>query len=273
MKTEDFLNVPNILKSLEDDKLIIFVGAGLSQSVGNPNWEDLVKQIVQHVATQTGKGIVNSYIEFLDEKEMTVLEVLEKLEGKYKREVVDGLVDTIIKGCKSEKHSKLFDISNKVITTNYDKMLEYNCPSIDSFTYTNKYYVNNLHTKNEFILKLHGTIGEPAECVLFKSQYDSIYREETGILFQMGNLIQHYTFLFIGFSFNDPYVKELFEKINRILDGYSNRHYMISTEISEDLANKSYLDVVKISTWDELIPLFDKLINIKNDLKKKKNLQ
>lgn len=267
MKPEEFIYIPGIRKALKEDKLIIFVGAGLSQIANNPNWGNLVKNILEHVYEETKNQYFLYYIESKELRVKKLFEVLGILEGKYKKEVIEGLVRNIKNECVLESHKKIFQVSKKIITTNYDKLLEYNSNSIEAFTYKNEYHVSNLHGKNEFIFKLHGSISEPHECILFESQYKSLYNADNGAIFQIGNLILNNTFIFIGFSFKDPYVREYFERIDKILSGYSNRHYLISTEIDENLANKNYLDVVKINDWDKLIPFLDNLIMLKKELK------
>ncbi|MGX2959809.1 hypothetical protein JNUCC23_11175 [Peribacillus sp. JNUCC 23] len=51
------------------------------------------------------------------------------------------------------------------------------------------------------------------------------------------------------------------------MEAIKHRHYLISTEIAEELANKSYLEVVKIENWKELNPFLDSLIKVKIEKK------
>ncbi|HGH7175489.1 TPA: SIR2 family protein [Bacillus wiedmannii] len=258
------LEIPDFQSDLQNEKLIIFVGSGFSLDCGNYNWVDLVEQIIIHLQRETQDKKYEA-LKILLETGTDVLDILDLMEKSTpKRKMIEGLLNNIKDPIVSEKHEKLIHISKKLITTNYDKLIEYNSDIKHIFTYDNLYHIAGIREKDEFILKLHGCINDPDKCILFRKQYDDIYTKESAAILKMETLIQDYTFLFLGFSFNDPYVKQLFDHIDTILNGYSKTHYLVSTENS--LPSAKYIETVKIENWNQL----DLLLNDLEELKKKR---
>ncbi|PEE95570.1 SIR2 family NAD-dependent protein deacylase [Bacillus cereus] len=261
---KQLLEIPDFKIDLQNEKLIIFVGSGFSLDCGNYNWVDLVKQIIIHLHRETQDKKYEG-LKILLESGTDVLDILDLMEkSTVKRKMIEGLVNNIKDPIVSEKHKKLINISKKLITTNYDKLIEYNSEIEHIFTYDNLYHIAGIREKEEFILKLHGCINDPDKCILFRKQYDDIYTKESAAILKMEALIQDYTFLFLGFSFNDPYVKELFDRIDTILNGYSKIHYLVSTE--DSLPSAKYIETVKIDNWDQV----ESLLNELEELKKKR---
>ncbi|WP_088345941.1 SIR2 family protein [Bacillus cereus] len=268
---EEFLKIPTLKRSLQDEKVIIFLGSGFSLDLGNPNWINLVIGIIEHIVTETGDESYLPFKDILKNGTMEVLDVLDVIEKKVqRRHIMDGLVKHIKEAVYSEKHKKLLNISRKLITTNYDRLLEHNSEIRHIFTYDNLYHISGIKEKDEFILKLHGCINDPDKCILFRKQYDGIYTEESAAILKMEGLIQDYTFLFVGFSFADPYVKDLFNKIDKILNGYGNTHYLITTEESEVINKCKYIQQIKIENWANIETLLDSLVTLKKKVKQER---
>ncbi|PFE55639.1 SIR2 family protein, partial [Bacillus cereus] len=93
---------------------------------GNYNWVDLVKQIIIHLHRETQNKQYEG-LKILLESGTDVLDILDLMEkSTAKRKMIEGLVNNIKDPIVSEKHKKLINISKKLITTNYDKLIEYN---------------------------------------------------------------------------------------------------------------------------------------------------
>lgn len=76
--------IPNqLIEAIVDDKLIIFVGAGLSLSSGLPTWKKIVLDTLNSPNIEKG----SAFIDALENGILSPLEVLDKIKEKNKRDV------------------------------------------------------------------------------------------------------------------------------------------------------------------------------------------
>lgn len=252
------MNIPFDLKeSIQTNKLVLFIGSGFSTSAGLPTWSKLVRSFLQENTDRIPNA--NIYEQNLDAEILSPLEVLEKLKEKYKKQIYESFEKELNKEIESETHKKLSKISRKIITTNYDKLIEYNSETLEIIDSSSTYNLSKIDTQDEFILKIHGDISRLDSCVIFDDDYLNLYSEHTLGKFQLEKIFSSSSCLFIGFSFNDPYVEELFKKISTLYSGFGRPHFWVTTSEREfDGINK-----IKLSNHNETEDLIDKLLEIK----------
>ncbi|WP_127495919.1 SIR2 family protein [Paenibacillus glycanilyticus] len=252
----------NIVEAIKNDKLILFVGAGLSTPLGFPNWNDLVIQVLNELVNEDKRYQILK--DGLEQKMFQTLEVLDKIKHRRKEvyEVLDREIDRSLDGLNLELHKKLGKISSKIITTNYDKVLE-NATRFKKVVFDNTFHIASLLEKDNYLLKLHGCIENPEKCIFFQDDYDLLYTD-TAAIERLKGLISDYTILFIGFSLSDEYVKKQFEYINKLYGRFSKNHYIITTNNSFEETDG--VRPIKISDWDQLDLYLDQLIEIKENL-------
>ncbi|MCB2357606.1 SIR2 family protein [Clostridium estertheticum] len=253
-----------IIDAMKEDKLILFIGAGFSNSLKFPDWNEIVKRILKDLSTEEEK--YNSLISALEGGFFTPIEILEKIKDKK-----DEIYETIHKSLTINDDMKIYldnqkkawQISSKIITTNYDNALEYGNSEIKVISYNYVYEIAKLMKSNQFLLKLHGSTRNMADCILFKEDYEKLYnsKEEKDVIFQLKKIISDYTILFIGFSLKDPYVLNVFEGIHKMFSGFNNRHFIVSKE-NDDFSKYGTI-IQKIDDWTELGLFLDQLISEK----------
>ncbi|MGP1581422.1 MAG: SIR2 family NAD-dependent protein deacylase [Porphyromonas endodontalis] len=162
---------------------------------------------------------------------------------------------------------KLFELSTKIITTNYDTALEKAVPQLQEIkAYRGKdYELNRLKKDPIFLFKLHGCIEHIDSMVLFPSDYGKLYnsnrREAEHTLSALRNLIFNKTFLFIGMGLGDPQINSLFKEIKRIQGIYSQEHYIITSDPLEK--SLDFLTRIPIPSYEEIPGIIDQLLEIK----------
>ena len=67
----------NLVKKLQQNNIVIFVGAGLSVNVGYPSWNTLIQVILDGLSTKEAKS--EKYKRALIEDLFTPVEVLKKI--------------------------------------------------------------------------------------------------------------------------------------------------------------------------------------------------
>lgn len=192
---------PSLIDKIIKKKLVIFVGAGISRSVGLPSWNQLIDAILDGIEEREPKK--DKYKNALKDEILTPLEILTKI-SHHKEHAIEHLEATIRSFdnvSPSSVHEKIGKISNHIITTNYDCLLEIQHPKFEKITYSNNFKISKLSDYNSYIFKIHGDIHEPDKCILFPYQYDKIYNDEkSSFLFELKKIISDKSILFLGFS-------------------------------------------------------------------------
>jgi len=253
-----------LVNAFSKNELILFVGSGLSIDLGLPSWNQLVIDIIKHIEKETGVTSLGLFKQLLTSNDMDALDVLTQIEKKgYKKLAQDYLSNNLrLKDdCDLSIHKKLFSLCSRIVTTNYDHAFENALgDSVHKVNNNSQHGISNLSNKKEYIFKIHGDIDEPDNCILFESDYRSLYLEKSNqqelFTSQFKSLILNKTILFIGFSLGDPYVKEIMDHINIISEGTMSNHFLFTTNKNFDLP---YIQPIILEKYSDLINVIDKI--------------
>ena len=226
------MNIPkSLIKKINKKQIVIFAGAGLSMNAGLPSWKDLIISILEEISDKESKS--EKYKIALKDEIMTPLDVLHKIE-EHKEYAIEALEKSIRSFDNVEAtslHKQLGEISTKIITTNYDCLLENQFHDFEKIQYSNNFKVSKISEYEKYIFKVHGDIHEPHKCVLFPSQYENLYNEkEQSSVFELKKIISDKSILFIGFGLSDPYINYVFDFIANLYSGFTPEHFIITTE-------------------------------------------
>ena len=276
------IEIPHGLKeAIEADDLVLFIGAGLSWNLKNTEneplggWDKMVKSILSHL---NEKGYIT------DEEKQSCdkpnpIDTLQELENRRisRREVGEFVKHyfTLKEENDLSFHQKLFSLSTKIITTNYDRAFEKAVPKLQEIKAykTKDYELNRLKKDSVFLFKLHGCIEHIDSMVLFPSDYDKLYksegREAEHTLYALRNLIFNKTFLFIGTGLGDPQINGIFKEIKRTQGIYNQEHYIITLDSLDDSLN--FLTSIQVASHDEIPKVIEQLVAIKQAAEAKKS--
>lgn len=266
-------------KAVQNDNLVIFIGSGFSKDLNFPDWKELTKKIIEKIGVNDEKLL--NLIPLLQDEVFSPIEVLEKVKDK-KRNISEALVesftlssDQITKIKKNEKYKLIWEVSNKIITTNYDKALEKSNDEIDNAVihFNNDYGLSELSGSDKFCFKIHGCISNPSTCILLKEEYEKLY-SDTLAHYEFGKIISDKIILFLGFSLSDPYVTFLMENIKKKYNGYEKTHFVITTN-NDDFSNYG-VENIPLDSWNDLNPFLKTLLEKKKVVKEigsKENVQ
>lgn len=261
--------IPTALhKAIADDNLVFFVGSGFSSGLGFPDWKGLVKKIIN---TLKEKG--HDYDEFLavlEKGSMSEIDILEIIKS-HKGIICDVLEETFElsdatkkKIKEQEKFAVLWQASSKIITTNYDRVLETagDLKASEVVTHETKNTIKNLSNKERFLFKIHGDLADSANCVLFRSGYQKLYGKENSPILELKKFISDKVILFIGFSMADPFVTNLFSYIKELYDELKGNPHFIVTTKNDDFSDYG-VEQIKLNDFVELPSLLKEIASLK----------
>lgn len=220
------INFPNqILDAIQNDKLVVFAGAGASvdKPTSLPNFVKLAKEI----AEGTGQVIKN--------------EPCEVFLGALKARGIDvnGIAADILSGAclkHNALHEAIVDLflssdKVKIVTTNYDQMFE---QVLEERTVTVPIYNSPaLPLGNDVagIIHIHGNVNNPKYMVVTDEDFGMAYLTEGYASRFLVRLFESYTVLFIGYSYNDTILRYLTRAMSR---EHSANRYILTDDIKSD---------------------------------------
>ena len=275
-------NIPHGLKeAIENDELVLFIGAGLSWDLKNTEgktlggWKEMVSSMLSYLKDE--KCITAEEQQSCEE--LGPIKALQRLENnKIDKRVIGHFVKRYFKLGKENNFSlqeKLYSLSTKIITTNYDLAFE---KPIKKLRKEKAYKGQNqklskLMGDPVFLFKLHGCITKIKSLVLFPSDYRKLYnnydRDAAFTLLAFKFLIFSKTFLFIGTGMDESQIINFFEEIKDIRRFYNQEHYIITTDPLSIPTN--FLTPIKINDYAEIPSYIDQLVNIKKNAEEEKN--
>lgn len=254
--------------SVDKRQAALMVGAGLSLGAGFPLW----KGLVEGVALQVGIPVMNDY----------------PLWAQYIENAPGGstiLLDEVVKQIASvqleplENHHLLANLPvGDVWTTNYDALIESAAPNCDVIHQDGD--LSALQPADgRWVYKMHGSIpyqakapvGGRGQLVITRNDYER-YAEETHP--RLWRLLQAQfltkSFLFLGFSFDDPNFGEVLKMVRRaIATGPLTNHFVLMKRPEQDAGlfeakmgdlELQSVHVVEISDYDEITSILRRLV-------------
>ena len=218
----------------------MFLGAGVSVSAGLPDWNSLLKRILEEGSIITNDDFKNICNE-LDNSNLMIARYIEKNINIKDKGDIKNIIRNIIYRPNSLSKSELIksickiiksqDKVRSVITYNYDTLIEEELENEGKKTFS--VYKNNRDVDNSFpVYHVHGMIfpeeskDDSEEIVLSEEDYHRVYSD----IYDWSNVEQLHaltrcTCFFIGLSMKDPNLRRLLE-IAKAGSGQAVRHYV-----------------------------------------------
>ena len=207
-------------KAVIEGYAAIFAGAGLSRAAGYANWKELLSVIARDIGLDVDK-----------ETDLVAVAQYYKNEKGDRR---DGINQRIINEfTRNAQQNVNVEILTRLPiisywTTNYDRLIEENIRAnnrIADIKITQDNLATNLTNRDAIVYKIHGDALFPNETILIKDDYET-FNLKRGLFTTAlkGDLISK-TFLFVGFSFEDPNLNSILARIKALLGENVREHY------------------------------------------------
>ena len=261
-------------KALENNSAAVFAGAGMSNASGFVDWKNLLREFAADIRLDIDKetdliAVAQYYKNSMHSRHSLNQEIINQFTRQSKKNKYMNALGKLPIHC--------------YWTTNYDNIIEETLRNKFSLNVDVKISQENLAViKNEcdaIVYKFHGDSSFPEQAVLTKEDYELF--SQTHKLFitaLQGDLISK-TFLFIGYSFNDPNLETVLSNI-RILIGDNKRdHYCLVKKVqAEDFESEAeYIyeqvkqehkitDLLRYGIHTVLVDSYDEIVNILNEI-------
>lgn len=274
IKKDDFIK--RYSKMILQNKVAVFLGAGINVEVGLPTWIDLLKDIFEDLNLEVKENIDLALIAqfYINEK-------------GSERELLNIISEKI--NLQNKKPGKnLTSLTRLPIqqfwTTNYDDLLE------KALNNENKKY-DSIYNKKQFytacrkysIFKIHGDILNKEYLVLSKDSYDLYEKDRKFFWDKLSMELINKNFLFIGTSMEDTNLNLVLSKVNMIVNKEDkSEHFIFLKNIKEhqkfermflqhkikDLKTRFNIKTVLLEDYSELAEIFNSI----NSLILRKNI-
>ncbi|CRZ35887.1 SIR2-like protein [Herbinix hemicellulosilytica] len=225
LEINSFIN--DYIKCIKEGCAAIFAGAGLSVASGYVDWKELLRNPAKKIGLDVDK-----------ETDLVALAQYIYNKDGSKQPLAELIKNSFI-SCNNinENHEILAKLPIKTYwTTNYDSLIEDSLKKNGKNPDVKK-SVKDLSTiiskRDAVVYKMHGDISNASDVVLIKEDYE-LYdlRNQLFSISLKRDLISK-TFLFIGFSFEDPNLEYILSKVRILTDGYSRKHYCFFRKVNE----------------------------------------
>jgi hypothetical protein len=224
-----FFPIP-FLEDLVKGKCLPFIGAGFSKNAivnkgaRMPAWDELGKNILSYLPGYSYSGALDAISAYAHE--YSRVKLVEKLNELL-------LTGQITPGIAHKSFCALpFQL---VCTTNFDFLLEkgydsanaYCKPIIEEDQLSSINITEFSSYKEVALLKIHGDLHHPSKMVLTEEDYDSFLSSKPLWATYLGNLMISKTLLFIGYSLDDPDMRQIWQIVKERLGTLRKYAYTI----------------------------------------------
>lgn len=248
---------------LSNDRLILFVGAGVSQSSGLPSWQELVTKLADKANIEITSKL--NAEQLLDVSEQcreqlsntfanTLRDLIKTPDGKFFPSIIHYLLSVLP--------------INTIVTTNFDDLLEKSLLRIKktAFAIHNAFDVARAPIKDQVnVLKIHGDAQKPSDIIFTKKDYENYFERRPAVSALLKGYFLNRTFLFIGYSLRDPNLNIILDEVKVLLRDAQRSVYMVVFDASEDEIS-SYeekgINILALSgntLWEKTISLWSLL--------------
>jgi hypothetical protein len=235
VQTDTFIE--SYADALREQSAAVFAGAGLSIPAGLINWAELMEEIAADLGLSLDR-----------EHDLVSIAQFHVNERGGRNRINQKLVSEFAeRATLTDNHRILASLPIATYwTTNYDHLIEdalrqaHKRPDV-------KIAVDNLATtlprRDAVVYKLHGDVLNAGDAIVTRDDYET-FEEKRGLFSTAlrGDLVAK-TFLFIGFSFNDPNLGYILGRIRALLGANRRDHYALFRRVQrEDFTSQEDFD-------------------------------
>lgn len=218
-------------RALEERRGALFLGAGMSRAEGYVNWQELIEPAAREIGLEITPGM----------NLITLAQYHVNAEGG--RDFINRLIlDELAPQSRHRRRRKprapnknhdliaQLPIAN-IWTSNYDHLIEEALQRAGRTADVKRRDIDLALARPDcdaIVHKMHGDIDHPEEAVLIKDDYERYAVTHPNFVKRLHADLLSQTFLFLGFSFDDPNLNYFLANLRRTTESRSPRHYWVT---------------------------------------------
>ena len=240
-----------LLDAIQEEKCVLFVGAGLSVAAGYPTWISLLDHLIARCLA--GKNIDKAHADELKgliKQPDKLLMVAQDLSDRFTPPTFRDELAEVFSPDKASPTDAHIEITKTpfacIVTTNYDDLLEQAYAKVNAGKIPRHFshedvtdFADALWKNRFFILKAHGDAQRKSSMVITERDYRTIIHRSPGYRTILSAIFATKTVLFLGVSLTDPETKLLLTHLHDAFAGSGQYHFaLVSTkEFNKTVAN------------------------------------
>ncbi|EOH72106.1 SIR2 family protein [Enterococcus malodoratus] len=246
MSKNDYISAfREIRKARENNKLVIFVGAGISKNSNLPSWKELIEEFAEEI--QYSPYVLNKdNYRFSTDEFLKIPQYAFDKDSKSYFEILERILNVPAKS-NSLNEIILKLLPNHIITTNYDKLIE-NTGDLNNLLYKVVSSDKDLLISQgeHYIIKMHGDIDDLSNIVLKENDYLNYTNNHILLETFIKSLLVDHIFLFVGYSLNDYNLKQIMSWI----DYLSSKESVIKSRHKNFIIQDGKINDYELNYWE-----------------------
>ncbi len=197
-------------KAMRGD-LVLFLGAGVSRGAGLPDWQGLLRELMEQAGMSAHEASATADLSVLDQAR-----IVQRRLKRQGRELGSALVERFGVEQYGLVHGQLASLSvRETVTTNYDPLFETASRACGHEVAVLPYSPVSGCTR--WLLKLHGCVHHPEDIVLTREDYLRYSNNRAALAGIVQTLLLTKHMLFVGFSLQDDNFLRIVDDVRRAL--------------------------------------------------------
>jgi len=212
-KDDNILDRPDIKSKVSElaelslrNRLVHFVGAGVSSSAGLPSWQSLLNEIAKSadLAPEIQSRLYE--LDVRDQAKILVDKISSERYFQLLNEQLNQQHHSLLHGLIASLHP------SEIVTTNYDQMLEMALGNEDQPSILPG---NPVTDNGRWLLKLHGSLDNPDSIVLTRDDYLNLPQNSGALFGIVQAMLMTKHMLFTGYSLTDDSFHRVIHEVRR----------------------------------------------------------
>ena len=285
-----------LITSIKSDRVIPFVGAGVSMAVRRksgsdslfPSWHQLLNNAAERLEKENKAEygeLVRSLLKITPAEYLTAAKYAQEglgaiwfqfLKEQFDHPYEDALQESL------ELAKKIWLINSQlIITTNYDRVLKWASPKNNDLAIwdieapAEQVELLKQRSTRPVLWHLHGQIDNAAGLILTPDGYQKLYPSDNAetrfkaALHTFRSLIASHSLLFVGFSLEDQAIGTELKAVNEYFQGSAGPHYILIHKKKVEYFRTLKLPNIETVSFEDyqndLTNILTEITNFKND--------
>lgn len=214
--------VDEYFKELIAGNAAIFAGAGLSVPAGYVDWRELLRPLAEELDLDIDR----------ESDLIAVAQFHVNANASNRHRLHQAIIEALsADNPPTVNHEILARLPIATWwTTNYDKLIETALKAAGRVADVKSdvpQLANTRPRRDAIVYKMHGDVDHPDKAVVTRDDYERYARDRGAFINALSGDLVSKTFLFIGFSFTDPNLEQVFARLRITYEHNQRRHFAV----------------------------------------------